>query len=72
VVYVLLPIVKFMHFFEYRIVCLDVCIVHVYVVLANFVNVIFFKVFRCLHFLPVPMTSIVSVIVTECTVQWIP
>jgi hypothetical protein len=39
---VLLSGVEFVYYFEYGVVCIDVCVVHMEVVSANLMNVVFF------------------------------
>jgi hypothetical protein len=40
---VLLPIVKFMQCFEYWVVCINVCVIHVYIVSTDFIDIIFLQ-----------------------------
>jgi hypothetical protein len=59
----LLSVVMFMLGVKCGIVCVNVCVFHMEVIPTYFINVVFFKVFKCLPFLPVLMTIMISVIV---------
>jgi hypothetical protein len=57
---VLLSVIKFVKSLKYGVVCVNVCVVHMQII-PDFINVVFFQVVKCLSFLLVLTTAMVSV-----------